>query len=344
MLDQFFQHMHAGLLDPDRLPIAMLAMILVAVVGVVTGPSFGQVNPWYWSLIDKFFGKIGGRLDRTERKKSDLLFRGALLTFFVMFFSYLIALICESASANMPFYGVTEIVLLSFTLSTGTLWYALLKLYFAMKKGQTSKGAYYAIARSARIDLNSTDDYGVTRVGMALAARSFDKGLVAPVFWYLLLGLPGVYLYTGLAALAWRFGKSGFTKGFGMMPLALERLMGFVPTILAGVLIALAGLFTPTGGMTRALGSLLSPSKRTKYEEGGLPLSAMAYSLNVSLGGPVKDLDGSAIKAAWAGPKGATAKLESGHLRRALYMHAMAYLLFLASLLGAMLWAGLGSL
>lgn len=340
-MDEFFKNFHEHVLDPDRFPIAMLAMLLVAVVGVVTGPSHGNINPWYWALVNKLFGGFGARLDRKERKASDLLFRGALLTFFVMFFSYLIAFICKSASINMPFYGATEIVLLSFTMCTGTLWFSLLKLYFAMKNGKIAKGAYYDIANSARVNLNSTDDYGVTRVGMALAAKNFDKGLVAPVVWYLLGGLAGAYIYAALAVLSWRFGKSGYTKGFGMMPLALEKLMGFIPNLLSGAFIAFAGLFTPTGGMTRALASLVSPTKRAKYEEGGLAVSALAYSLKVSLGGPVRDLDDSTLKCAWIGPKDATAKLESGHLRRALYVHAMAYLLVMASLLGSMLWAGL---
>ena len=33
----------------------------------------------------------------------------------------------------------------------------------------------------------------------------------------------------------------------------MERILGFAPHYLAGLVMALAGLFTPTGGMTRAL-------------------------------------------------------------------------------------------
>ena len=116
--------------------------------------------------------------------------------------------------------------------------------------------------------------------------------------------------------------------------------MGFAPHILSGALMALAGLFTPTGGMMRAFTGLLKSKGRAAYVEGGLPLTAMAHSLNISLGGPVHDLDGSALKRAWIGPEGATAQLDAGHLRRALYICLMAYLLLIASLCGAMIWAG----
>ena len=76
------------------------------------------------------------------------------------------------------------------------------------------------------------------------------------------------------------------------------------------------------------------------YEQGGVPIAALAWGLDVSLGGTTTDLEGSAIKRDWVGPKEATAKLEAIHLYRALYGVVVAHLLFLASLLGAMIVSG----
>lgn len=328
-----------GLLDPSRIPVAILALVLAAVVGAVTGALRNNANPFFWGLSDGVFGSIGARLDRRERKAGDLVFRGFFLTMFGLVFAWLIGNAAGKIAFQYPFYGAAETILLAFTLTGGTVWFALLKLYGALKKKQVGKGAYYTIARSTRIDLSGADDFGITRAGMGYAARAFDKGAVAPVFWYLLCGLPGAYIYAVLAAIAWRFGKDNFTKGFGKAPLALEQLMGFAPHILSGLLMAAAGLFTPTGGMTRAFTSLLRKKTAAPYAEGGLPVTAMAHSLNVSLGGPAVDLDGSTLKRAWIGPEGATAQLDAGHLRRALYISLMAYLLLIASLCGAMVWA-----
>lgn len=331
---------HITLIDPSRIPVAVLALVLVAVVGMVAGAARSKANPFFWNLTDGVFGSIGARLDRKERKAGDLVFRGFFLTVFGLVFAWLLGNAAAKLAQQNEFYGLTETLLLALALTGGAVWHALLKLYRALKKKQVGKGAYYTIARSTRVDLSNTDDFGITRAGMGYAARAFDKGAVAPVFWFLLCGLPGAYIYAVLAALAWRFGKDNFTKGFGKVPLALEQLMGFAPHILSGVLMAAAGLFTPTGGMMRAFTGLLKSEGRAPYAEGGLPLTAMAHSLNVSLGGPVLDLDGSAMKRAWVGPDGATAQLDAGHLRRALYIGVMAYLLFIASLCGAVVWAG----
>ena len=339
-MEQFFRDIHSQLLDPERIPVAMAAWLLAGIVGMITGPMHGNANPFLWMFYDKTFGKIGGRLDKRERQASDLLFRGLVLTLIGIVAAYGIGVFGNDVVRGMPLGGATEIILLSLTLTSGTVWFALLKLYFAMRDKKVVKGAYYAIAHSTRIDLSNSDDFGITRTGMGFAARSFDKGLVAPVFWYLLVGLPGAYIYAASAAFAWRFGRDGFTKGFGKVALALEHVLGYVPHLLAGITMALAGLFTPTGGMTRALIGQMMGQGAAGYDQGGLPVTAMAFSLDVSLGGPATDLDGSAVKRSWIGPKDATAKLEKGHLRRAIYINLMAQLLFMATLVGTLLWAG----
>jgi len=125
--------------------------------------------------------------------------------------------------------------------------------------------------------------------------------------------------------------------------LALERLMGFVPNVFAGILVSCAGLLTPTAGMTRSFIGLFHFTKGVApYEQGGAPVTAMAWALKVSLGGATQDLDGSAIKRGWAGPDGATAKLEAHHLKRGLYIVVMAHLLLLAALLMGIVLNGRG--
>lgn len=324
--------------DPDRVYTAMAALLLCVAVGMITGPMRGSANPFLWKAANGIFGGIGGRLDRTQRKAADLMFRGFIVLVVALVFFFIIGEAGAKLANQHPYRGFTEVVLLSLTMTAGTVWFSVLQLYFAQRDKKASLNANSSIARSSRIDLSASDSFGITRTGMAYVARSFDKGVVAPILWYLIAGLPGAYIYTCLAAFSWRFGKEGFSKGFGVVPMALERLMGFVPNMVAGVMLALAGLFTPTGGMTRALAAL--GRKGASYGQGGWPVTALAFSLNVSLGGPAVDLDGSTLRRDWVGPENATAQLENGHLRRAIYLGLMAHMLFLASLMGATFWAG----
>lgn len=338
MIDQIaniFSSLHAHIFDPERLPVAVCAMLLVGIVGALTGPLAGNANPFYWRAVDFLFGPLGGRLDKTERKAADLATRGLIIMLTALIMSVLVGQFFQTLSDHYKNWLIVDILALSLVMAAGAGWHSLIRLYKGMTSKQPVKGAFYAIAVSSRVNLAAADEYTITRTGIGMAARLFDKGIVAPILWYLIAGLPAAYLYAVLAALSWRFGKEGFTKGFGAPALALEKLMGFVPNAFSGVLLSLAGLLTPTAGMTRSfIGLLHFGSKgRAHYHEGGAALTAMAWALKVSLGGAVQDLDGSAIKRGWCGPEGATAKLDAKHLHRGLYILVMAHLLLLAALL-----------
>ncbi len=335
MITDFITNWHAHFMNVERIPAILMALLLCVVTGMITGPLVGNANPFMWVVLDKLFGKTGARMDKPQRKRGDLVFRGLLLSVFVIAFAGLIGQMFEIGVLLQPLYGGTRVILLALLMTSGSVWFALLRLYFAEEQGKVGEGAYYAIARSARVNLAMGDDYGITRTAMAYSVRSFDKGLVAPALWYILAGFPAATMYAALAFLSWRFGKNGKSSGFAAVPLALERLTGMVPSFISAAFITMAALFTPTAKLHSGIASWLGHKDRAPYDQGGAPVSALAWGLNISVGGPVHDLNGDPIKGDWVGPKGATAKLDHKHLRRAIYINVIAHILFVASLLGA---------
>lgn len=342
-IQEFVARLHEQIFDPSRLPVAACAVLVVSLVGIMSGPLFGNANPVFWRSVDFLFGPLGSRLDKTERKAGDLVTRGTIITITGLIMAFLVGQAFQTLSVEYPNWLIVDIISLSIVLSAGAGWNSLIRLYKAVQGKKVVKGAFYTLATTTRSNLATSDEFTITRVGIGMGAKIFDKGIVAPVLWYLIGGLPAAYLYAGLAALSWRFGKEGFTKGFGSTALALEKLMGFVPNVFSGILISLAGLLTPTAGMTRSFIGLFHFSEgRAHYAEGGAPVTAMAWALKVSLGGATQDTDGSAIKRGWAGPSGATAQLNAKHLHRALYILVMAHLLLLATILVAIVIDGRG--
>ena len=205
------------------------------------------------------------------------------------------------------------------------------------------KGVYLLVSRGVRANLSRSDDFGIARAAIGFTAKNFDKGLVAPVFWYLLAGLSGALVYSALAALVWRFGREGDNAGFAGVMMALEKLMGAVPSVFAGLLMMAASLPAPGASPVKALGFMFGKTGRANYERGGAPLSAMAWALNVTLGGPWESLEGHKSKRAWVGPKNASAQINHKHLRRALIITVTACLMFLLALCGGYLWGGISS-
>lgn len=336
-MTDFLSALHAQIFDETRLPVAIAALLAACLVGIVTGPLQNNANPFYWRVVDFLFGRAGDKMNKPGRPPGDLAFRGFFLVAALMAVSFLAGRGAGYAAQIWPAYQLVEMACLLPLLAGGALWRSLLRVKQALGSDHNIKGAFRTIALTSRSDLLQNDDHTITRTGMGLAVRLFDKGMVAPVFWYLIGGLPAAYLYAGLAAFAWRFGQDGHGRGFAAIGLALEKLMGFVPTGLAGALVTLAALFTPTAQMSRALGAL---KQSAPYEEGGWPLAAAAHAMAVTLGGASRDLAGTAIHCAWVGPQGATAQLGAAHIHRALYLAVFAHFLWLAALLGATVVSG----
>lgn len=338
-MPDFIQQLHSYLFEPERLLSAIAAIIIVTVVGMVKGALGGNANPFFWHIIDLMFGRFGDKMNKVGRLRGDLIFRGFILTAVILALSFFLGKFLAALGAYYTTWSIIEILSLSLLLSSGAVLAGLGRLYRALNEKKVTPGAYFTIARSSRTDLTKNDDFTITRVAMGWALKTFDKGLVAPTIWFLIAGLPAAFLYAALAATSWRFGKEGHSSGFGDSMIALEKLMGYVPNVFSGILISLAGLFTPTAGMTRAFLGWGKTDHSAPYGEGGLPVTAAAYALNVNIGGTTADLNGAVIKRSWVGPKGATAQLDAKHLHRVTYIVFMAHLLFIVSLSAAMIWA-----
>lgn len=332
--------MEFRLCDPNRLPLAVAALMLTACAGALTGPLKGNAQPLLWVIVDFLFGRAGDKLGNPQkpRPRADLVFRGFLMSVLTLLIFISLGHAAELLAGLYPAYAIPEILFLSLCLSGGALWCTLVRLYGVLEKPGSEKGIYYALAQTSRINLNSTDNFGITRLGMGLAARAFDKAAVAPLVWYLIGGLPFVFGYSAMAALSWRFGKDGFSKGFGAAPLAFERVFGCVPGLLSGVLLSLASVITPAAGIGRSILSWFSRKTAAPYAQGGVPLSVLAFALNLSLGGPAQDLGGSALKNIWVGPKNASARVDHHHLWRGLFIIVVAHVIWALLLLGAYVW------
>ncbi len=326
------------LISPDRFVNAAFALILALIAGFLTGPRGFSAAPLVWRVIDISFGALAERLDNLNRKSADLLLRGFFVSVVMILFTGALGIWLDETLYQLPQERFMEIILVSLCLSTGAVIHHGMRLYQVMKGARISKGTYLTLAKTSRIDLSGRDDFTLTRTGAELVTRLFDKACIAPLIWYVLGGLPLLFIYSSLAALSWKTGYDGTYNNIGKMVLMLEKLMGFIPSIFAAALLAMTTLIVPYSKPLSGLKSLTS-EKKQPYEQGGPVLTTLCHTLNIALGGDVTTLNGRHMKRAWAGPKGATAQLSADHLKRVLYMTFIAQIYMIAALLGGSLWA-----
>ncbi len=136
------------------------------------------------------------------------------------------------------------------------------------------------------------------------------------------------------------FWKKGLGSGFGAVILALEKLMGFVPSYLSAFLFIASSSITPKSKFFESLKLLWDKKKNSPYEQGGIALKAMSWSLNITLGGPVEHLKGDKLLCEWVGPEGSSAQVNYKNLGRSIWIHVFSTIIFILALLCAYIYAG----
>jgi adenosylcobinamide-phosphate synthase len=179
-----------------------------------------------------------------------------------------------------------------------------------------------AVAMIVGRDVEALDAAGIARAGIESLAESFCDGVVAPLFWLLVGGLPGVWAYKAINTADSLIGhKEERWRAFGWAAARTDDLANLLPARLSAVLICLAG-----GG---GWGVLWRDHARHASPNAGWPEAAMAGALGIALAGPVA-YDGAMHDKPWIGGEGRTAA--AGDLARALrvYVGACALLWLIA--------------
>ena len=113
----------------------------------------------------------------------------------------------------------------------------------ALRHGGLAAGRE-AVSHIVGRDPARLDRHGVARAAIESLAENFSDGVVAPVFWYLLGGLPGLFAYKMANTLDSMIGhRSERYRAFGWAAARFDDLLNLVPARLSGLLLAAAALF-----------------------------------------------------------------------------------------------------
>ncbi len=171
------------------------------------------------AAVARLVGELARRLDRPERGARTLRIRGAVVTLALAVATLAFAWPVQWLTRHYPLAWVFEAALLALLLAQRSTW-----------------------SRAAAV---------------AALGRRFARGLLGPIFWYVLLGLPGLFLQRGVQVMAMGLGagQGGSHAGaFGLAARALDRALALPPDYLAGLILAAAAAFVPGGQPLAALG------------------------------------------------------------------------------------------
>lgn len=194
----------------------------------------------------------------------------------------------------------------------------------ALEKGGLADGRL-AVSRIVGRDPGALDEAGVARAGIESLAENFSDAVTAPLFWGLLLGLPGLLAYKALNTADSMIGhRTPRHLSFGRWAAKLDDVANFVPARLSGAILAICAHALQGAKPSAAWAAMWRDAPHHRSPNAGWPEAAMAGALGLALAGP-REYHGSPVADRWMGAGGKT-QATIQDIRRALGLFVRACL------------------
>lgn len=172
-------------------------------------------------------------------------------------------------------------------------------------KNQNITQARSAVSKIVGRDPSKLDEAGISRAAIESLSESFNDGVVAPFFWLVVGGLPGIIIYKFANTADSMIGhKNDRYLYYGWAAARFDDLLNLIPARLSGFLLLLAaGLILPATSAKRGLHIMMQDAHLHASPNAGWPEAAIAGILDISLGGP-RWYEGKEEQAAWFNANG----------------------------------------
>ena len=303
--------------------VAMLALAVDAAVG--DPPKFYDRVPHPVVL----FGRLAGFCEALFNRGRARLLRGAATSLSLTAFAAAVGYALQAALAEHRFGWVIGAVLASTLIAYRGLFDHVREV--AEGLDLSTDAGRSAVAHIVGRDTESLDEHGVARAAIESAAENFSDGVVAPVLWFAVFGLPGLCACKAVNTLDSMIGhRDARHERFGKFAARLDDAVNAIPARVAALLItAVAGK-----GMHGAWTAMTRDAGRHRSANAGWPEAAMAGALGLALAGP-RRYRGETVDDAWMNGEG-RAEAGSEDIRRALRLYRRAAGALAASLLAIM--------
>ncbi len=187
-----------------------------------------------------------------------------------------------------------------------------------------------AVARIVGRDTDNMNESEVARSAIESAAENFSDGVIAPIFWFLVAGLPGILIYKCVNTADSMIGyRTKEYRDFGWASARFDDLLNWLPARLTALLLAVTGCVLHLGK------SIRKDAKLHRSPNAGWPETAMGYGLGLALAGP-RSYEGQMQDFAWVNQGGSEPKILD--IKRAVRMLWSAWLIVLVLALSIAFW------
>ncbi|WP_347266873.1 adenosylcobinamide-phosphate synthase CbiB [Paracoccus sp. (in: a-proteobacteria)] len=261
------------ILTQSTLTVALVALLIDAAIGWPAVLYRRVSHPVVW--IGRLIAALDARWNHGHRR----IARGALAVLVTLGAAVLPALLLTRLLAPLPFGPLALGVLAWPLVATRALHDHVAAVAHPLTLGDLA-GARAAAALIVGRDLQD-DPAPIARAALESLAENASDGVVAPLFWAAIAGLPGIAAYKAINTLDSMIGHLSPRHAlFGRVAARLDDLVNLPASRLTGALIVLASR------SRRAWRVMRRDACRHRSPNAGWPEAAMAGALDVRLSGP----------------------------------------------------------
>lgn len=247
-------------------------------IGWLMDLSFGDPNSNLHPIV--LFGKSISYGERILNKTPSQKCNGALLSLFLIvvvffFFSIIGSLLIHTSTYLFLVYATLAIY---FFLAGKTLRKEVREVFLALD--DSLEHGRKQVARIVGRDTTELNEQEIRKAALETLAENLSDGVVAPLFWYLLLGIPGIATYKMINTLDSMIAyKTTRYKEFGHLAAKIDDIANYIPARLTAFLMLLVS------GQINKIKLVFQNGKRHISPNSGYPEAALAYIINCQFGG-----------------------------------------------------------
>ncbi|MGC6452811.1 MAG: adenosylcobinamide-phosphate synthase CbiB [Candidatus Puniceispirillaceae bacterium] len=198
-----------------------------------------------------------------------------------------IVILCAGSAAAGWILGlggpVVSCVVLAILLAARSLDEHIRAVATALPEG--IENARHAVSMIVGRDTTTLDEGDIARAAIETGAENLSDGVIAPAVWFLVAGLPGLFVYKMVNTADSMVGyRNARYRAYGCAAARLDDAMNLAPARLTALLLTLAAVLKGRG--RAAFATMLADGPYHASPNAGWPEAAMAGAINVWLAGP----------------------------------------------------------
>ena len=304
----------------------LLVLILAIIVDAVAGDP-----RWLYSRIPHPIVVIGHQIELLDRffNRTHYLpvtrkLLGVISILIIVSSAWLIGWLIAWSCNQMSFGVVLQALIVSIFLAQNSLYQHVASVAKACKADDLID-ARSQISHIVGRDPNSLDQRAIGRAAIESLSENFSDGVVAPIFWYVVGGLPALIAYKALNTSDSMIGYlTDKYADFGWCAARFDDAANFIPARLSAFIITIAAFIIPSATGNRAFTTAIRDAKKHRSKNAGWPEAAMAGALGIKIAGP-RNYDGILVEDAWMGD--GIANVDASHIFMALRIYCVACIL-----------------